>query len=651
MAKKIFEHVLPAGTVLTSQDKTGELHYTIEAVYQGGPVPADLRTIPEDSLTPALGQGGFGITYLASRQIVHGNIVLGKGYYAIKEFFLKGQCYRRPGSTQVEETTAEANMKETMRDFRAEALRLKEICQGNRNIVNVNEVFEANGTAYYVMEYISGMSLRTLVQKEGPMSEGKALSIIRPVAEALHFIHTRYRLLHLDIKPDNIMMKPNSMGGYDPIIIDFGISVHFDKKGNVTTTHHATGVSAPFSPAEQYGGIDKIIEGRRILQQMGLSNMPLLPCEVDVYALGATLFYMLVGQEPLDAFSLTTEYINQKLPADISDNTRQAVINALQKEPKNRTKTAADFLKAFEQRYTLPIGYKLRGQRATYVVTDIVQELPCAIHYGAMLYTGEESSQRGNTTLVQRYDVYEYFVRGSHQRNKQEAVEGTADYNSQHEFDKLCQRVTRLTDGETYHEDNNMLYSEVVSTNGTQYAIAMQGKRPPKPNPLAGVAEKASGFGRRFGKPLLIGLAAVLALMIVIGIAASGSTDSDGEIAEPIEEVAVPTEGTAYYNSTTQRWDSEMPTAQAHSYEYEGALNADGQPEGEGTCTAKAESNWTLIGSWKDGKPQSGELTFDNGSGFITGGDGFQGRAIDNIDWNSASFKWKEDVDATSAAE
>ena len=81
--------------------------------------------------------------------------------YAIKEFFIKGQCWRdNNDSTMQYSPAAKAEIKACLKDFKDEALRLNKICRGNRFIVNVNEVFEANGTIYYVMEYLEGETLK-----------------------------------------------------------------------------------------------------------------------------------------------------------------------------------------------------------------------------------------------------------------------------------------------------------------------------------------------------------------------------------------------------------------------------------------------------------------------------------------------------------
>ena len=618
MAKN-FQYVLPVGTTLVSRDKNGERRYTIEQVINGAPLHTGEPIPPNATLAPALGQGGFGITYLASREIRDGNILLGKGYYAIKEFFPKEHCYRREGETKVSVSPTATDVGEGMKDFRNEALRLKEICQGNRNIVNVNEVFEANGTSYYVMEFISGISLRTLIQREGPLPEVKALSIIRPIAEALQFIHSQYRLLHLDVKPDNIMLKPNSMGGYDPILIDFGISIHFDKKGNVTTTHHSASISPPFSPREQYNGIVNIVDGRRKLQKMGISNMPLLPCEVDMYALGATLFYMLVGQEPLDAFSIKPEYVNRQLPEDISESTRQLVIKAMQPEPEHRIKTAAEFLKGFEKRYTLPLGYVLKGGRALYLITDIQDELPYALHYGATLYTGEQQNgDSQNITIRKRYDIYEYFVHGHHRRLQNEAIEGERSFENEAGFERMAQKLTGLQQMNEADEKDGIIQCETFSANNTYYATCYQDTKSTRDNLIEGVRNTVSKHQKILTAvaALIIGMVAVLLLKPIF---TSNNFSNNEGVELPLEETeyARPEDGTVYYNNSDKSWSYDRVDGQTAVYEYTGELNADLLPDGKGSCkVSNGKDKYVVEGTWKNGKPQSGVLTYDDGTGF-----------------------------------
>ena len=86
----------------------------------------------------------------------------------------------------------------------------------HNNIVRVTDKFEENGTAYYVMDYISGKSLNAIVEERGYLSEQEAIGYIRQVSDALDYVHSSNRL-HLDVKPHNIMVDGNGKA----ILIDF----------------------------------------------------------------------------------------------------------------------------------------------------------------------------------------------------------------------------------------------------------------------------------------------------------------------------------------------------------------------------------------------------------------------------------------------
>ncbi len=248
-------HALQSGTILHGQSA-----YTIERV---------------------LGSGGFGITYLASTTFMHGNIAI-KGFVAIKEHFLSDYCERTPGQTQIMvANTAKIQqlVANARKDFLAEARRLSKLGVRHNNIVRVNEVFEANGTAYFVMEYLDGMSLQDYIKKNGPLDEAAMRAILAPIIDAVAFLH-RNRFTHLDIKPANIMLTKAPDGTMRPVLIDFGLSKHYDESGNATSTINTCGASDGYAPVEQYQGIRTFSP------------------TADVYALGATMLACLTGSRP-----------------------------------------------------------------------------------------------------------------------------------------------------------------------------------------------------------------------------------------------------------------------------------------------------------------------------------------------------------------
>ena len=467
--KKKYEYVLPEGTVLRSPE--GE--YTIKRI---------------------LGQGGFGITYQAKGRRTGDNVF---HKYAIKEFFVKGQCWRNEGDNTMQYSpAAKVEIKECLKDFKDEAIRLNKICRGNRYIVNVNEVFEANGTVYYVMEYLEGGSLMEKVRENGgALSEGVALSYIRPIAEAVEYIHSKYNLLHCDIKPDNIMLRLDEEGlPTEPVLIDFGISVHFSNKGEVTTTHNVPKGTPGYSPLEQSRGLDTILQTRRKRSEEEHSDLSIVPYEMDVYALGATLYYLLTGANPAPAEIGLEKRIEKKISeCNISDRTRSVILNAMRQPYMERTKTAAEFLKGFEDRYYLPLWFVLKSPNETYqVISGLKAETENFLCYDAIIYTGEQQNENGNATLAHRYTLFEFFVKGVHQRQKDESVTiayTISDKPLESFFLSAIQKKVGFTEvGQCERIETGLVTREIFQSNGTVYAIVKKGWK--QGNPVLQVLRK-----------------------------------------------------------------------------------------------------------------------------------------------------------------
>lgn len=296
-------NALTPGSLLRSSGKT----YRIEAV---------------------LGSGGFGITYLATFKTIVNNIS-SRVSVAIKEHFPAADCMRDPASQNLTCTlTARERVGNSLREFISEARNLTRLAGVHPNIVSVNEVFEANGTAYYVMEYIEGQNLRDYVEANGPLSPSQTLSIMLPVVEAVKTIHALH-FTHLDIKPANIMLTADdTTGELRPILIDFGLAKHYDNSGNATTTLESSGYSDGYAPAEQYAGITTFSPA------------------VDVYALAATTLFCLTGQKPPRATELTPEIIQSMLPATVPPALRQTLVRALSYHPAQRFADASGLFEA-----------------------------------------------------------------------------------------------------------------------------------------------------------------------------------------------------------------------------------------------------------------------------------------------------------------
>ncbi|MDO4336051.1 MAG: serine/threonine-protein kinase [Bacteroidales bacterium] len=265
-----------------------------------------------------LGQGGFGITYLAENTFFEKMV-------AIKEFFPKDFCGRDNTSHL---TLGTQNNAETVEKLKARFLKeAKNIAKlDHPGIIKIHDVFEENHTAYYVMDYIDGENLNEMVKRNGPLSESKAIEYITKVGEALEYIHSK-NMTHFDVKPANIMVNSSDD---NPILIDFGLSKQYDSNGDATTTM-LTGVSQGYSPLELYES----------------ENVMTFSPQTDVYSLGATLLYLISGSVP----PTTTQILRDGLqfPANASAVVCSAIKQAMRTNSANRYKSVKDFCQALHK--------------------------------------------------------------------------------------------------------------------------------------------------------------------------------------------------------------------------------------------------------------------------------------------------------------
>ena len=227
-----------------------------------------------------LGAGGFGITYLAQTSVMFGNIPVNVRV-AVKEHFVGDYCERQhDGATVVCVGTQKVRdmVERSLKDFLSEARRLSAVSAKHPNIVKVNEIIEANGTAYYVMEYLSGKSLWDYIRERGSLTEEETRGLMLPIVDASAYLHAS-SMTHLDIKPQNIMLTDGN-GTLKPVLIDFGLSKHYTEDGSPTSTVNTLACSDGYSPIEQYSGITAFSP------------------TADVYALGATILTCLTGRIP-----------------------------------------------------------------------------------------------------------------------------------------------------------------------------------------------------------------------------------------------------------------------------------------------------------------------------------------------------------------
>ena len=265
-----------------------------------------------------IGSGGFGCTYEA-RHVMLNNTV------AIKEFFVKDYCNREATTNRIYVATQskEEIIERLRKKFVEEARAI--FGMNHPNIVRVTDIFEENGTVYYVMDYINGSSLASVIEKRGVLGEAEAVGYIKQIASALAYVHSHNRL-HLDVKPQNIMIDQSGKA----VLIDFGVSKQYDEV-NGENTSTLLGCTPGYAPIEQIGnGVVRFYPS------------------ADIYALGATLYKALTGVTPVAANLRASGEELPLLPADISLPTRTAIEAAMQINKAHRPQSVGEFLNLLE---------------------------------------------------------------------------------------------------------------------------------------------------------------------------------------------------------------------------------------------------------------------------------------------------------------
>ena len=267
-----------------------------------------------------IGYGGFGVTYIGWDNILQQRV-------AIKEYLPSEFATRSMGQADV--TVFGGNKAQQFADgmakFVDEAKRLAQFQQED-GIVRVYNSFEANNTAYIIMEYLDGETLTAYLDREGKVPVEKAVEMLTPVIRSLETVH-KAGIIHRDIAPDNIMLTKDGQVK----LIDFGAARY------ATTSHSRslTVIIKPgYSPEEQY----------RSRGDQGPHT--------DVYALGAVLYRMITGVTPPDALERRAFFENKKkdilLPPSknckIKKSQENAILNAMNVRIEDRTPSAEAFL-------------------------------------------------------------------------------------------------------------------------------------------------------------------------------------------------------------------------------------------------------------------------------------------------------------------
>ena len=271
-----------------------------------------------------LSSGGFGNTYKVTNQEFHET-------FAIKEFFVKGVCQRDGNNTTIIVSNSEnadsfALQKEK---FKKEARRLRSL--NNPHIVKVYDLFEENGTAYYVMDYVDGENLSTRLKRtNAPLEESEVRNYLNQILDGFEAIHNE-GMFHLDIKPANIMVDSHNVVK----LIDFGASKQQSTVGGATMS---TGISYTngYAPSEQ----------------MSQSYDKFGPW-TDFYALGATMYKLLTNQDPPSVSDLSEDETEDKhlaLPMpNVSEEMKKLVVWMMQVNRLKRPKNVGEIRRILQQ--------------------------------------------------------------------------------------------------------------------------------------------------------------------------------------------------------------------------------------------------------------------------------------------------------------
>ena len=268
-----------------------------------------------------LGHGGFGTTYIARDQVL--GIKL-----AIKEYLPQDCASRAPGSNMVVPFSGDGAKRfaDGLESFLQEARTLARF-DGSPNIVGVRDFFTENGTAYLVMNYLEGITLKQYLVRSGgkPVPFEKMLGILLPVMDALRTVHAA-GLLHRDVSPDNIFLTTSGQ----VTLIDFGAarqSMNLNVQ-NVQQQSVSVILKPGYAPEEQYRS-----HGRQ-------------GPWTDIYALGATMYRTLTGRIPpeaLDRLENDTLVPPSKLGIRIPAYAEAAILRAMAVHAENRFQTVDEF--------------------------------------------------------------------------------------------------------------------------------------------------------------------------------------------------------------------------------------------------------------------------------------------------------------------
>ncbi len=294
----------------------------------------------------AIGIGGFGITYIALDTQLQIPV-------AVKELYIKKICRRGEGNKVIVSQNNKNLFEENKTHFLSEA-RVLAMFSKDDGIVAVKEHFEENDTAYIVMEYLDGMTLKNHIKgKKLPYKE--ATSLLRPISRALTKVH-QFNVVHKDVSPENIMVTSDNTVK----LLDFGGAINIVSDESAKTVSFKRG----YAPPEQYVRNGKI------------------GAWTDVYALASTIYYCITGEKPADSMERKAGKTIPKpseCGAKLPSKAEAALMKAMEIEPDKRYQTVDEFWNEWDQisfSSTRPVSRKIlyagMGATALFIAAIII---------------------------------------------------------------------------------------------------------------------------------------------------------------------------------------------------------------------------------------------------------------------------------------
>lgn len=362
----------------------------------------------------AIGFGGFGITYKCFDTTL-GVVV------AVKEFYPAGLVNRAPGECSVGLLSGDKQnqYQAQLKRFLMEAQSIAQFGKA-KDIVNVYDFFEANNTAYIIMEYVDGVLLKDYLERQGRMEPEVALNVIHPIIEAVKKIHAK-GIIHRDISPDNIFISDER----NVKIFDFGAAqLNDSSEGMAGEKIIKVGYSAP----EQYR--DKSKQG----------------FFTDIYSVGAILYQMVTGIKPMEATE--REFKDSlKSPAelgvDIEPNIDRAIMEAMAVRPELRFQSIQQFEDALESKRMAEypkVKQKKRRRRRNWTIS-LVSVLVLAVVVGFTLFSTvlKKESRIFDTTLHK--DTITIWVENEKQKEMLDSVASKNFVSSENASERVNQML------------------------------------------------------------------------------------------------------------------------------------------------------------------------------------------------------------------